>query len=183
MAVKVLPKRLSENKEFLDRFYREGRAAARLNHSNIVQAIDGLKVYRWVFYKSPEVLRGFREESYRRFLADYDSGRGKRYVFGRLPTLPFAEDRFQLALVSYLLFVYEDQLSYEFHKQSIREIMRVTSGEARIYPLVTFEAKRSQYLDPLRDDPDLRHLRFALVPTDFEFLANSNTYMSIRQSL
>ena len=40
VAVKVLPKRMSENSEFVDRFYREGRAAARLNHTNIVQAID-----------------------------------------------------------------------------------------------------------------------------------------------
>ena len=40
VAIKVLPKRLSENREFVDRFYREGRAAARLNHPNIVQAID-----------------------------------------------------------------------------------------------------------------------------------------------
>ncbi|MCP4591116.1 MAG: serine/threonine protein kinase [bacterium] len=40
VAIKVLPKRLSENHEFVDRFYREGRAAARLNHPNIVQAID-----------------------------------------------------------------------------------------------------------------------------------------------
>jgi serine/threonine-protein kinase len=40
VAVKVLPKRLSENQEFVDRFYREGRAAAQLNHPNIVQAID-----------------------------------------------------------------------------------------------------------------------------------------------
>ena len=40
VAVKVLPKKLSENKEFVDRFYAEGRAAARLSHPNIVQAID-----------------------------------------------------------------------------------------------------------------------------------------------
>ncbi len=40
VAIKVLPKRLSENQEFVDRFYREGRAAAKLNHPNIVQAID-----------------------------------------------------------------------------------------------------------------------------------------------
>jgi serine/threonine-protein kinase len=40
VAIKVLPKRLSENPEFVDRFYKEGRAAARLNHANIVQAFD-----------------------------------------------------------------------------------------------------------------------------------------------
>lgn len=40
VAIKVLPKRLSENREFVERFYREGKAAAQLNHSNIVQAID-----------------------------------------------------------------------------------------------------------------------------------------------
>src|SRR6185503_16597639 len=40
VAIKVLPKRLSENPEFVERFYKEGRAAAKLNHNNIVQAID-----------------------------------------------------------------------------------------------------------------------------------------------
>lgn len=40
VAVKVLPKRSSENPEFVDRFYKEGKAAARLSHNNIVQAID-----------------------------------------------------------------------------------------------------------------------------------------------
>src|SRR4051812_48651009 len=40
VAVKVLPKKLSENREFVDRFYAEGKAAARLSHPNIVQAID-----------------------------------------------------------------------------------------------------------------------------------------------
>lgn len=40
VAIKVLPKKMSENAEFVERFYKEGRAAARLSHNNIVQAID-----------------------------------------------------------------------------------------------------------------------------------------------
>jgi serine/threonine-protein kinase len=40
VAIKILPKRLSQNREFVDRFYKEGKAAAALNHNNIVQAID-----------------------------------------------------------------------------------------------------------------------------------------------
>jgi len=40
VAVKVLPKRMSDSPEFVERFYKEGKAAARLSHNNIVQAID-----------------------------------------------------------------------------------------------------------------------------------------------
>jgi eukaryotic-like serine/threonine-protein kinase len=40
VAIKVLPKRFSTNTQFIERFYAEGRAAAQLNHPNIVQAYD-----------------------------------------------------------------------------------------------------------------------------------------------
>jgi len=40
VAIKILPKRFGENPEYVERFYKEGRAAAKLNHPNIVQAFD-----------------------------------------------------------------------------------------------------------------------------------------------
>src|SRR5687768_2765782 len=40
VAVKVLPRRSSDNLEFVERFFKEGKAAARLSHNNVVQAID-----------------------------------------------------------------------------------------------------------------------------------------------
>lgn len=40
VAVKVLPPKNSDSVEFIERFYKEGRAAAKLAHNNIVQAID-----------------------------------------------------------------------------------------------------------------------------------------------
>ncbi len=40
VAIKILPKRFSESSDYVSRFYKEGRAAAKLNHNNIVQAFD-----------------------------------------------------------------------------------------------------------------------------------------------
>ena len=154
----------------------ELRCVHDLDH--VVQSVHGLDTYRWDFYRNPEYLRTFRERAYKRFLEDYRTHGNRRYVPVELPKLPFADEQFDLTLVSYLLFVYEDQLSYDFHKESIAEIMRVTSGEARIYPIVTFEAKRSTFLDRLPED--FPSLHFEEVKTDFEFLRGSNYYLSIK---
>ena len=40
VAIKVLPRRYSDNADFIDRFQKEGRAAAKLNDPNIVAAYD-----------------------------------------------------------------------------------------------------------------------------------------------
>lgn len=40
VAVKVLPKKFVQKSDYVERFYKEGRIAAKMNHNNIVQAID-----------------------------------------------------------------------------------------------------------------------------------------------
>ena len=40
VAIKLLPKKFSDNEKFIERFYKEGRSAAQLNHPNIVGAYD-----------------------------------------------------------------------------------------------------------------------------------------------
>ncbi|MCI0538312.1 MAG: class I SAM-dependent methyltransferase, partial [Verrucomicrobiales bacterium] len=92
----------------------------------VVRAIGDLKVYRWGFYKNPQRMRHFRERSWRTFLDDYRRHRGERYMAGLLPRTPFVDRQFDISLVSYFLFVYQDQLSYEFHKDSILELMRIS---------------------------------------------------------
>ena len=148
----------------------------------VVSAVVGLKTYRWEFYQSPGRLRGFRERSYRRFLEDYRSAPKGRYVACLLPSLPFESASFDLTLVSYLLLVYEDHFSYEFHRDSVLELMRVTRGEARIYPVVTFEAQMCRYIERFQHDPLLAGLVFDEVMTDFEFLVGSNRYLRIRHA-
>ncbi|MEL6210380.1 MAG: protein kinase, partial [Pseudomonadota bacterium] len=40
VAIKVLPRKFNDNTQFIERFYAEGRAAAALDHPNIVQVFD-----------------------------------------------------------------------------------------------------------------------------------------------
>ncbi len=40
VAIKVLPNKFAEKSNYVERFFKEGQLAAKLNHNNIVQAID-----------------------------------------------------------------------------------------------------------------------------------------------
>jgi serine/threonine-protein kinase len=59
VAIKVLPKKMNDNAEFVERFYKEGRAAARLSHNNVVQAYDV----------------GFSPEGFHYFVMEYIEGK------------------------------------------------------------------------------------------------------------
>jgi len=145
---------------------------------SVYSAIGRAPTYRWDFYKNPEYMRALRKRASTFFLSDYKT-HPERYVAGELPKLPFADGEFDLTLVSYFLFAYQDRLGYEFHRDSILEIMRVTRDEARIYPTVTFEAQPSEYIPMLRSDPVLQYFAFTETKTDFEFLVNSNSFLKV----
>lgn len=153
------------------------RCVPDLEH--VYRIVDGLPTYVWKNYRDRDHMREFRDKAWRTFLPDFKQFRGVNYVAGGLPKLPFADDSFDVCLVSYFLFVYEEQFAYEFHRDSVLEMMRVTRGEARIYPTVTFEAEPSAFLGRLENDPLLGHLRFEEIKTSFEFLRNSNSYLRI----
>lgn len=147
----------------------------------VTSRIAGTTTYQWDFYGDPQRLRGFRERAYTGFLADYRQKPPGRYVPGAFPSLPFETGSHDVSLVSYLLFAYQEHFDYDFHKRSILELMRVTREEARLYPMVTFEAVESTFIAQLAADPDLRHWVFEEVPTDFEFLISSNRYLRVRR--
>jgi len=125
-------------------------------------------------------MRALRERASAIFFLDFKR-HPQRYVAGELPRLPFPAGEFDLTLISYLLFAYQDRFDYEFHRASILEIMRVTRGEARIYPTVTFEAQPIEYIPMLQSDPALQAFQFIEIETDFEFLVNSNSYLRVRR--
>jgi hypothetical protein len=107
------------------------------------------KEYVWKTIRDPKTLESVRMRAMEVFLADYAQGRNRgRYVPAELPQLPFEDKQFKLALSSHLLFLYSDFLDLDFHKQALREMLRVAE-QARVFPLMDLEGRRSRYVQPL----------------------------------
>jgi len=66
VAIKVLFPRLSKKTEFVTRMMREARAAASLNHPNIIQAIDAAQAGRYYYF----VMEYVEGKSVQAYLAD-----------------------------------------------------------------------------------------------------------------
>ncbi len=114
-------------------------------------------------------------------MRDYEEGRlSGRYVDAELPTLPFADSAFDLALCSHFLFLYTEQLGEAFHREAMEEMCRVAAG-VRIFPLLALGRERSAYVDPcfleLRDSGfDVSIDRVA-----YEFQRGGDQMMRIRR--
>ena len=110
----------------------------------------------WDVIANPEDLGRLRLAAMAAFLADFERGKGEeRYVAAALPKLPFAAGAFDLALCSHLLFLYSEQLSFEFHLGAVAEMCRV-AREVRIFPLVDL-AGQPLYAEKLDDLPKIFH--------------------------
>ena len=101
----------------------------------------------WESIPSVEELGKVRMVAMQAFLEDYPAGlTDGRYVTAELPTLPFSEDAFDLALCSHLLFLYSRQLDEEFHSSSLLELCRVAK-EVRVFPLLALGGEISPHLE------------------------------------
>ena len=101
----------------------------------------------WSSIRSVEELGQVRMAAMEDFLNDYSQGKTQgRYVPAELPTLPFSDFSFDLALCSHLLFLYSIQLSEGFHRTAIQELCRIAQ-EVRIFPLLALGGQRSPYID------------------------------------
>src|SRR5659263_343803 len=114
-----------------------------------------------------------------KFLEDFPAGMiQKRYIPDALPSLPFGDKEFDLALCSHLLFLYTDNLSLEFHLRSLEELCRV-SNEVRIFPLLDINANRSLYVDHVIDFLKTGKRNVTEVKVPYEFQKGGNTMLKI----
>ena len=129
-------------------------ASAGLRDGNaIAESFPGRFTWRW--YGSVEAREKMRTRALAEFVLDLAEHR-ERYVAASLPSLPFDDDSFDLAVCSHLLFTWADQLGYDWHLASLRELLRV-AAEVRVFPTVLQGAGDpvpfwDQLMDQLRAD-------------------------------
>ena len=104
-------------------------------------ARDHAADFVWTFFTSPQDHLTRRLAAAATFTG-HASVEPEHYVQASLPRLPFEDGVFDVVLCSYLLFTYADRLDDAFHLAALRELVRVSRGQVRVYPLVVVGGDR-----------------------------------------
>lgn len=162
--------------------FSEADIAQRIKetYQNVIsQTTQNKDKFVWDKIDSVETLGDVRMQAMKRFLSDYEVGRNEgRYIYAELPVLPFQDDQFDLSLASHFLFLYTDNLSLDFHLQSISEMLRV-SKEIRIFPLLDVNAVRSSYVNEIIKKYKNLNCHVEEIKVDYEFQKGGNTMLRI----
>jgi hypothetical protein len=135
--------------------------------------------FHWDFFRDPDHLVEYRLNAMRRFLADFDRGRAEqRYIAAALPSLPFADRAFDMALCSHFLFLYSAHFDAEFHRQAIAEMLRVAS-EVRVFPLLDLDCRRSVHVGPVCEHFAEAGCRVEIRKVPYEFQRGGNEMLRI----
>lgn len=124
--------------------------------------------YEWTFFRDTVDRRKQRASSAARFTEDYRTHRD-RYIAASLPVLPFATGAFDLVLCSHFLFAYADRFDLAFHAASIVEMVRVSTGTVRIYPLFPMGSGPPLDLVPLQAMLAAAGVTASRVGVDYQF--------------
>jgi hypothetical protein len=133
----------------------------------------------WNTIRSVEELGQLRMAAMNAFLDDYPAGlTGGRYIDAELPSLPFADASFDLALCSHFLFLYTAQLGEAFHRSAIHEMCRVAT-EVRIFPLLALGGTPSPLVAAVVEALGGRGFDVSIDDVPYEFQRGGNQMMRI----
>jgi len=126
--------------------------------------------YAWANIRDVKELGEVRMMAMKTFLNDYENAQETgRYLNAALPTLPFENAEFDLALCSHYLFLYSDHVNQEQHVESMKELCRVAK-EVRVYPLLSItNNKMSPHIVPVMEALEDEGVNVSLAPVKYEF--------------
>ena len=148
----------------------------------IEQTIQHVDDFVWTSIRSVDELGRVRMAAMQQFLSDFPAGKAEgRYVDAELPSLPFADQSFDLALSSHLLFLYTEHLSRDFHVLAVREMCRI-ANEVRIFPLLALGGERSRFVDTVASTFAESGFDVSIDRVPYEFQRGGNQMMRIRRT-
>ncbi len=136
--------------------------------------------FKWDYFKNVEGLKKHRFSAFKNCTDDMAKS-NDRYIPAVLPALPFLDDEFDICLSAHFLFMYDDRLDYEFHLKTIKELLRVSKEEIRIFPLVNLEGKRYEHLDELIRYFEDKGNTVEEIKVPYEFQAKANSMLRIKK--
>jgi hypothetical protein len=145
------------------------------------QLVADQSSFVWTMITSPSHLGRIRMAAMRGFLRDFERGKAEdRYLSYELPSLPFADGAFDLALCSHLLFTYSEHLSASFHAEAVLEMCRVAS-EVRIFPIVEINGQPSRHIPDLCGVLSRLDLQWSVQQVEYRFQRGANEMLTIRR--
>ena len=165
-------------------YYHSGQELKNKGLQDIEHAMEHMEKaqnnYKWNYFKDIEGLRNHRLSALQDCTKDMRES-SERYIPVTLPSLPFKNEEFDILLSAHFLFMYADRLDYQFHIETINELLRVTKQEIRIFPLVDLEGKRYEYLDKFISYLNSNGCTVEEVNVSYEFQINANSMLKIRK--
>jgi hypothetical protein len=146
----------------------------------IEQTKANMDEFVWTRITSVEELVELRKSAMMDFRKDYENRDGNRYLAASLPSLPFKDKEFDIALCSHFLFLYSEYLSLDFHISSIRELCRVAS-EARVFPLLELGGRKSRHLYTIVSELQANSYFVDIEEVVYEFQKGGNEMLRVRQ--
>jgi hypothetical protein len=159
--------------------YQVRRGVATANNNVNVSPQD----YRWdSVFGSVEDHQEERSATAKRFLSDIRNERN--YLAASIELLPLHPESVDLVVSSHLLFAHARTLSLDFHIRAINEMIRVTRGEVRIFPIMGFECDASPILEEVARWFQMGKNTVSVdsVRVNYEFLRGSDHMLRIRKN-
>lgn len=138
--------------------------------------------YTFNHFSNWEEIRQTRRRTLHQFCDDFALHQPQgHYLHGALPELPFADNHFDIVLCSHLLFTYSKQLSFEFHRASIWELLRVSRKELRLFPINDLQGKRHPDFEELLKELAQANVETEISRSPFDSIQGMNELLVLRK--
>lgn len=162
----------------------DGEVLADKGTADLVKLRNGMvgaeDDYVWTEFGDVDGQIRIRKAALTDFIQNYRTNR-QRYVEATLPKLPFEDNQFEIVLSAHFLFCYAELIEFDVHLATIKELLRVSAKEVRIFPLVSNGGVVHPFLPELLDELELLGHKMEVIAVPYQFQRGANEVLCIRK--